>query len=83
MIFFNKSVEQGLNLSRSQQQGYSTTYNTPFHIQVVCERFDAPSLEIIIQHTLRAPFGYTEVVTELFDDDILAYNIYVVTGCNP
>jgi len=26
----NKSVKQGLNLSRSQQQGYSAAYNTPF-----------------------------------------------------
>ena len=25
----NKSLEQGLNLSGSQQQGYSTTYSTP------------------------------------------------------
>ena len=26
----NKSLEQGLNLSGSQQQGYSTAYSTPF-----------------------------------------------------
>ena len=33
----DKSQEHGINLSRSQQQGYSTAYNTQFHIQVVCK----------------------------------------------
>ena len=30
-LLLNKSLEQGLNLSRSQQQGYSTAYSTPFN----------------------------------------------------
>ena len=40
----NKSQEQRLNLSRSQQQGYSTAYNTQFQIQVVCKGSVFPKL---------------------------------------
>jgi hypothetical protein len=29
----------GFSLSRSYQQGYSTTYNTPLHIKVVCNGY--------------------------------------------
>ena len=41
--------EHGLTLSRSRQQGRSTTYRTRTHIKVVCKGFDPARAEITIR----------------------------------
>ena len=43
----NKSIEQGLNLSRSQQQGYSTAYSTPFPFKSSAKDF--PPLILVLR----------------------------------
>ena len=49
----NKSSKQRLSLSGSWQQGHSTTYSTPFLIQVVCKGSIEGGKEIVIAHGSR------------------------------